>query len=52
MYIYFHDLFDLSKKQRGGLYGEIRSSIEEDITHVCVCVCVWGGGGFIKKKNI
>ena len=33
----FHDLFDLSNKQGGRvLLGEIRSSGEEKITHVCV----------------
>ena len=39
MYIYFQDLFDLSNKQGGGLSGEIKSSGEEKITHVCACVC-------------
>ena len=48
MYVYFQDLFDLSSKQTSKidiLLGEIRSSGEEKITHVCVCVCVCRGGG-------
>ena len=46
MYVYFQDLFDLSSKQTSKidiLLGEIRSSGEEKITHVCVCVCREGG---------
>ena len=46
MYVYFQDLFDLSNKQTSKidiLLGEIRSSGEEKITHVCVCVCVGEG---------
>ena len=45
MYVYLQDLFDLSSKQTSKidiLLGEIRSSGEERITHVCVCVCVGG----------
>ena len=43
MYVYFQDVFDLSNKQTSKidiLYGEIRSSCEEKITHVCVFVCM------------
>ena len=50
MYVYFQDLFDLSSKQTSKidiLFGEIRSSGEEKITHVCVCVCVGGEGGYM-----
>ena len=45
-YLYFQDLFDLSSKQTSKidiLLGEIRSSGEEKIMHVCVCVYVGGG---------
>ena len=49
MYVYFQELFDLSKLtlKIDILFGEIRSSGKEKITHVCVCerVCVGGGGG-------
>ena len=41
MYVYFQELFDLSSKQTSKMdiqFGEIRSSGEEKITHVCVCV--------------
>ena len=44
MYVYFQELFDVSSKQTSKidiLLGEIRSSGEEKITHVCVCV--WKG---------
>ena len=47
MYDNFQDLFDLPSKQTSKiniLLGEIRLSSEEKITHVCVCVCVGGGG--------
>ena len=43
MYVYFQELFDLSSKQTlkiDILLGEIRSSDEENTTHMCVCVCV------------
>ena len=43
--VYFQELFDLSSKQKSKidiLFGEIRSSGEGKITHVCVCVCVRG----------
>ena len=49
MYVYIHDLFNLSNRQTSkidillALLGENRSSGEEKITHVCVFVCVGGG---------
>ena len=39
MYVYFQDLFDLSKLKIDILLGEIRSSDEEKIKHVLVSVC-------------
>ena len=48
MYVYFQELFDLSRKQTSKfdiLFRDIRSSGEGKITHVCVCVCSGGGGG-------
>ena len=48
MYVYIQELFDLSSKQTSKidiLLGEIRSSGEEKITRVCLCVCRGGGGG-------
>ena len=50
MFVYFQDLFDLSHKQTSKIdifLGEIRSSGEEKITHVCVCVVCRGGGGYM-----
>ena len=47
MYVCFQDLFDLSSKQASKIdimLGEIRSSGEVKITHVCVFVCVSRGG--------
>ena len=47
MYVYLQELFDLSSKQTSKidiLWGEIRSSGEEKIKRVGVCVCVGGGG--------
>ena len=47
MQVYFQDLFDSYSKQTSKidvLLGEIRSSVEEKITHVCANVCVGGGG--------
>ena len=45
MYVYFQDVFDLLNKQTwmiNILWGEIRSSGEEVITHMCVFGCVEG----------
>ena len=48
MYVYFQYLFDLSNKQTSEIdiffKKEIRSSVEEKITHT-LCLCVFGGGG-------
>ena len=55
MYICFQILFNLSNEHTSKidiLYGENRSSGEEKITHVCVCVCRgWKGfENFFKKS--